>query len=102
LTKARELAERAAAAAPNAPQIDDTLGWIVLAQGDAAKAMTYLTAANVSAPADPSIAYHLAVALQRAGHSADAQTVLEKLLGSGAAFAEKPEAEKLLADIKHS
>ncbi|MBV8740002.1 MAG: PEP-CTERM system TPR-repeat protein PrsT [Alphaproteobacteria bacterium] len=102
LTKARALAERAAAAAPNAPQIDDTLGWILLAQGDTTKATTYLTAANVSAPANPSIAYHLAVALQRASHSADAQAVLEKLLGSGAAFAEKPEAEKLLADIKHS
>jgi len=102
LNKARELAERAVAAAPNAAQIDDTLGWILLAEGDAGKAVTYLTAANVSAPADPAIAYHLAVALNRSGRAADAQTMLEKLLGSGAAFADKPNAEKLLADIKHS
>jgi cellulose synthase operon protein C len=64
--------------------------------------MTYLTAANVSAPRDPAIAYHLAVALNRAGRAADAQAMLEKLLGSGASFADKPQAEKLLAEIKHS
>jgi putative PEP-CTERM system TPR-repeat lipoprotein len=102
LDKARGLAERAVAAAPNAPQIDDTLGWILVAQGDAGKAVTYLTAASVSAPADPAIAYHLAVALNRAGRSADAETTLEKLLGSGVSFADKPEAEKLLAVLKHS
>jgi hypothetical protein len=28
--------------------------------------------------------------------------MLEKLLGSGASFADKPQAEKLLAEIKHS
>jgi putative PEP-CTERM system TPR-repeat lipoprotein len=102
LNKAQALAERAIAAAPRAAQIDDTLGWILLAQGDAGKAVTYLTAANVSAPADPAIAYHLAVALQRTGRAADAQTMLEKLLGSGVSFADKPQAEKLLAQIKHS
>jgi putative PEP-CTERM system TPR-repeat lipoprotein len=102
LAKARQLAERAVAAAPSAAQIDDTLGWILLAQGDAGKAVTYLTAANVSAPGDPAIQYHLAVALHRAGRGADAQTMLEKLLGSGASFADKAQAEKLLAELKHS
>jgi len=102
LNKARNLAERAVAAAPNAAQIDDTLGWILLAQGDAGKAVTYLTAANDSSPADPAIAYHLAVALSRAGRTGDAQATLEKLLGSGASFTDKPQAEKLLAQIKHS
>jgi putative PEP-CTERM system TPR-repeat lipoprotein len=102
LNKAQQLAQQAAAAAPNAAQIDDTLGWILLAQGNTEKALTYLTAANVSAPADPAIAYHLAVALHRAGRAADAEAMLEKLLGSGASFADKPQAEKLLAEIKHS
>jgi cellulose synthase operon protein C len=102
LTKAQSLAERAAAGAPGAPQIDDTLGWILLAQGDGNKAVTYLSAANSSAPADPAIQYHLAVALSRTGRGADAQAMLEKLLGSGAAFADKIQAEKLLAELKHS
>src|SRR5271154_22744 len=102
LTKAQSLAERAVAAAPGAPQIDDTLGWILLAQGDGDKAVTYLSAANSSAPADPAIQYHLAVALSRTGHGPDAQAMLEKLLGSGAAFADKVQAEKLLAELRHS
>jgi cellulose synthase operon protein C len=102
LNKARQLAERAVAAAPNAAQIEDTLGWILLKQGDTNKAVTYLTAANVTAPADPAIAYHLAVAFHQAGRAADAQTMLEKILSSGASFADKPQAEKLLAEIKHS
>ena len=101
LSKARELAERAFAAAPAAAQIDDTLGWILLAQGEADRAMTYLTAANSAAPRNPDIQYHLAVALQRIGRPADAQTMLETLLGSGVAFTDKDEAQKLLLELKH-
>jgi len=101
LAKARELAERAFAAAPAAAQIDDTLGWILLAQGEADKAMNYLSAANSAAPRNPDIQYHLAVALQRVGRPADAQTMLETLLGSGVSFTDKADAEKLLQELKH-
>jgi putative PEP-CTERM system TPR-repeat lipoprotein len=101
LSKARELAERAFAVAPAAAQIDDTLGWILLAQGEADRAMTYLTAANSAAPRNPDIQYHLAVALQRIGRPADAQTMLETLLGSGVSFTDKDEAQKLLLELKH-
>jgi putative PEP-CTERM system TPR-repeat lipoprotein len=101
LAKARELAERAFAAAPAAAQIDDTLGWILVAQGEADKAITYLSAANSAAPRNPDIQYHLAVALQRVGRPADAQAMLETLLGSGIMFTDKPEAEKLLQELKH-
>jgi putative PEP-CTERM system TPR-repeat lipoprotein len=102
LVKARGLAERATAAAPRVPQIDDTLGWILLAQGDAQKALTLLSAASLSAPGNPDIQYHLAVALHRVGRQADAQTTLENLLGSGASFSDKTEAEKLLQELKRS
>lgn len=100
LAKARGLAERAIAAAPRAPQIDDTLGWILLAQGEADKALTYLSAASLSAPRNPDIQYHLAVALHRVGRAADAQAMLETLLGSGITFSDKAEAEKLLQELK--
>jgi Flp pilus assembly protein TadD len=72
LAKARGFAEKAIAAAPPAPGIDDTLRWILLAQGEAEKALTYLSAASVSASKNPDIQYHLAVALNRLGRSADA------------------------------
>jgi putative PEP-CTERM system TPR-repeat lipoprotein len=100
LAKARVFAERAVAAAPRVPMIDDTLGWILLAQGESDRAITYLNAASLSAPSNPDIQYHLAVALHRAGRQADAQATLENLLGSGASFSDKVEAEKLLQELK--
>jgi putative PEP-CTERM system TPR-repeat lipoprotein len=101
LAKARSLAERAMLVAPRTPNIEDTLGWILLAQGEADRAVTYLSAASLSAPANPDIQYHLAVALNRVGRSTDAQTMLESLLGSGATFEDKAQAEKLLQQLKH-
>ena len=71
-----------------------------MAQGEADKAMTYLSAANSAAPRNPDIQYHLAVALHRVGRPADAQSMLENLLASGASFADKAEAEKLLQKLK--
>jgi cellulose synthase operon protein C len=100
LSKARELAERAVAVVPSVPEIEDTLGSILLAQGEADKAAAYLSAASFSAPNNPAIRYHLAVVLNRIGRTADAQSMLEKLLGSGAAFSDKADAEKLLAQLK--
>jgi len=94
------LAEQAVAAAPRAPQIDDTLGWILLAQGEADKAVTYLSAASLSAPSNPDIQYHLAVALHRVGRAADAQAMLETLIKSGVSFSDKADAEKLLQELK--
>jgi Flp pilus assembly protein TadD len=104
LAKARGLPEQAVATAPRAPhlssQLNDTLGWILLAQGEAGKALTYLSAASRSAPKNPDIQYHLAVALNRLGRIADAQAMLETLIDSGAAFSDRPEAEKLLQQLK--
>jgi len=50
--------------------------------------------------AKPGIQYHLAVALNRLGRTADAQATLETLLGSGVAFSDRAEAEKLLQQLK--
>jgi putative PEP-CTERM system TPR-repeat lipoprotein len=100
LAKARGLAERAVAAAPRASLIIDTLGWILVAQGEAEKALTYLSAANLSAPKNPDIQYHLAVALNRLGRTADARATLETLLGSGVTFSDRGEAERLLQQLK--
>ncbi len=100
MEKARELAQRAFAISPRDARIDDTLGWILFSQGEADKAIAYLSAANLSAPRDPDIQYHLAVALHRVGRAADARAMLEGLLNSGGAFANKAEAEELLQELK--
>jgi len=72
----------------------------LLAQGEADKALTHLSAAIFAAPRNPDIQYHLAVALQRVGRPADAQAMLEALLGFGVSFTDKADAEKLLQELK--
>jgi hypothetical protein len=67
---------------------------------EAGKALPYLSAASLSAPKNPDIQYHLAVALNRLGRTAEAQATLETLLGPGVAFSDKAEAEKLLQQLK--
>jgi tetratricopeptide (TPR) repeat protein len=100
LAKTRGLAEKAIIAAPRAFLIGDTLGWILLAQGEADRALAYLSAASRLAPKNPDIQYHLAIVLNRLGRIADAQARLETLLGSGVAFSDRAEAEKLLQELK--
>ena len=72
----------------------------MLAQGETDNALTYLSAASRSAPKNPDIQYHLAVALNRLGRTAEAQATLETLLGPGPSFSDKAEAEKLLQQLK--
>jgi Flp pilus assembly protein TadD len=72
----------------------------LVAQGEADKALTYLSTANLSAPKNPDIQYHLAVALNRVGRAADAQAMLETLLSSGVTFSDRGEAESLLQQLK--
>jgi Flp pilus assembly protein TadD len=52
----------------------------LLAQGEAEKALTHLSAASVSAPKNPDIQCHLAVALNRLGRTPDAEVILKTLL----------------------
>jgi len=100
LSKARQFAEQAAAVAPTNGAVADTLGWVLLAQGEVEKALPRLQAASAALPGDPDIQYHFAVALGRAGRLADARALLEKLLNSGASFASKEDAQKLLEELQ--
>ena len=96
------MAERAFKISPRDAHIVDTLGWILVDQGEADAALTYLHAANLGAPEDLDIQYHLAVALYRVGRAADARILLENLLGSFGSFADRAEAEKLMQELKRS
>jgi Tfp pilus assembly protein PilF len=102
LGKAHELAQRAYKISPGDAHIGDTLGWVLVEQGEADTALAYLNAANLRAPQDLDIQYHLAVALHRVGRAADARLILENLLGSAGSFADRAEAEKLMQELKRS
>ena len=94
--KARQIAERAFQLAPNAPQVADTLGWIMTMQGDSVNAMKHLEMALNSMPNDPDVQYHYALALSRNNKAADARVMLQKVLASNADFESKADAQQLL------
>jgi Flp pilus assembly protein TadD len=97
--RALALAQRAYMLAP-APQIADTLGWIMLSRGDIAAATALLQKAVEQRPGDPSLTYHLALAMEKSGRPDDGRKLLEPLLAKPDAFDERPAAEKLLQQMK--
>ncbi len=99
LATARTLAARAYLLSQT-PQSADTLGWIILAQGQPTDAVALLREAANGRPADPAIQYHLAAALARDGNKDAAVALLKPLIDKPAAgFGEKPQAAKLLAEL---
>ena len=100
--RAKALAERAYLLAPNLAQTADTLGWILVQQGEAGNGLGLLREAARAPSAAPAIRYHLAVALKETGHPNDAVPLLTDIVKPDVKFDEKPNAEKLLAELsKH-
>ncbi|HEV7268360.1 MAG TPA: XrtA/PEP-CTERM system TPR-repeat protein PrsT [Falsiroseomonas sp.] len=104
LARARPMAQRAYLMLPNA-ETADTLGWILARQGETERAVALLRLA-VNAPRpqgqplDPGKAFRLATALRTAGQQAEALRLLEPVLATDGAFAERAAAERLLADLR--
>jgi putative PEP-CTERM system TPR-repeat lipoprotein len=96
--RGRALAQRAYLQAPT-PETADTLGWIMVKQGDAKSGLSLLQQASVQRPADPTVKYHLAVALKDNGQKDDALKVLQPLVASQGDFDDKTNARKLLEDL---
>jgi Flp pilus assembly protein TadD len=77
--QARQLAEKARSLAPLSSAVQDTLGWVMVAQGDAKGGLPYLKAAAYGMPQDANVQFHLAVALSRTGAMGPARDMLAKL-----------------------
>ena len=82
------------------PDTADTLGWIMVTGGDAADGLPLLRQADALRPNTPTVQYHLAVALNATGHSADAAATLDPLVNGPASFPEKADAKRLLDQLK--
>lgn len=92
-------AEQAYKLKPEVAAIADTLGWILVEQGQTARGVEVLRKAVASAPENAEIGYHYAVALSKAGDNAAARKHLESLLSSGKAFPQQEQAKALLKQL---
>ncbi|WP_322400580.1 XrtA/PEP-CTERM system TPR-repeat protein PrsT [Massilia luteola] len=98
--RARATAEAALRGAPQRPDVMDTLGWILVGAGDAARAVTVLREAHALAPKARDIRYHLAAALAASGDKDGARKELDGLLAGDMRFAQADDARKLSARLK--
>ena len=92
-------AERAHTLAPERPEVTDTLGWLLVQNGQTNRGLVLLQEAAVKAPHIPEIRYHVAVALAKAGRRDEARKVLDRLLKSGKGFQGIEDAKKLRAQL---
>lgn len=97
--RALATAERAHKLAPERPEILDTLGWILIENGQTARALPLLREAAAKSPKAPSIQYHYAVALAQSGARAEAKKTLQALLAAAVPFPEHEEAKALLSRL---
>jgi len=98
--RALAFAEQALKLKPDNPAVMDTLGWILVRQGQTARGIKLLQQALTKAPDAAEIQFHLASAFAQSGDPTRAQRELERLLASGAAFPHEQEARSLLKQLQ--
>jgi putative PEP-CTERM system TPR-repeat lipoprotein len=96
---ALQLAEKAHGLAPDNPAVADTLGVILVEQGDLKRGMQLLDEAVKGAPNVPDLRLHYARALLKSGDKAAARSELEQIGQLQAETPAKAEAEKLLKQL---
>lgn len=94
-------AEQANRLVPGTPSIMDTLGWLLLQQGQAARARELFEEASQKSPGNPQYRYHLAQALDQTGESKRAEQILQELLADQRLKAEHPKIQRMLEQIKN-
>lgn len=98
--RALELAERAHALQPDDPAVADTLGWILVRQGEVARGLEHLARARDGLPEHASVRYHYAYALARNDRRAEARREVAALLDETRDFPEMADAEALLESLR--
>ena len=98
--RALDFAEKAYKNLPEHPVVQDTLGWILVEQGQGKRGLELLAKAAAQLDKNPTVQYHYAVALGRDGNAAKAKEILQKLLADNAKFPEREEAVQFLSGLK--
>src|SRR5206468_12674672 len=94
--RALATAEQALKLAADNPAVIDTVGWMLVEQGNTARGLPLLQKASGMAPDAPDIRYHLAVGLNKSGDKQGARKELDKLLAQNKPFPQIEEARALL------
>ncbi len=97
--RAIQMAEEAFKLRPDSAAIADTLGWMLVEQGNTARGLEMLQRAAAQAPRNTEIRYHLAAALAKSGEKAKARKELENLLESTQQFPQREAARTLLNQL---
>ena len=97
--KSRKYAEQVYMLAPTNPSVLDTLGWILVQHGDAARGLDLLKTAARASPSENDIRMHLAKALLKTGDKAGAKTELQALAKLDQASEVRDEAQKMLKEL---
>lgn len=93
------IAERALQASPGDAAVIDTLGWVLLQNGQHERALQLLRDARLRRPAEPTIRFHLAAALAKTGRTAEAKAELRAALEASPRFEGDEEARSLLKSL---
>jgi putative PEP-CTERM system TPR-repeat lipoprotein len=99
-SRALPTAEAAYKLASTEPAVMDTLGWILVEQGDAKRAAEVLQQASAKAPQSSELRYHLAMALFKTGDKAGARKEVEQALSANKTFAQADDARALLKQLQ--
>ena len=94
-------AEQANRLVPGTPSIMDTLGWLLLQQGQAERARDLFEEASQKSSGNPQYRYHLAQALDQIGESKRAEQILQELLADQRLKAEHPKIQRMLEQIQN-
>lgn len=97
--RALEYAEKANQLTPDNPATLDTLGYILVEQGNTTRGLPLLQKATTIAPEVAEIRYHLVLGLVKSGDKAKARKELEQLLATGKTFPRIEEAKTLLKQL---
>jgi putative PEP-CTERM system TPR-repeat lipoprotein len=98
--RAQQVAEQAYSLAPDHAVVMDTLGWILVEQGDFARAVSILQQASTKAPQARDIRFHLAMGLYKAGQKVAARKELELLVSGNMQFAQADDVRALLSKVQ--
>jgi len=97
--EALRLARAAHRRLPDEPNVNDTLGWIYVQQGEFGDAIPHLEASVAAGTTDPMIHYHLGKAYAAFGESEKARAALERALAADSPFDGIDDARRVLAEL---